>query len=239
MSQTIFVYENPAEIAAACAAMLEVKCAAAILARGACHLALSGGSTPKALFELLATPGWAARFDWPRIHLWFSDERDVPSDDPQSNFNSADVALIRKINIPAGNIHRVQTELGAANAADGYEAEIRAALPAPFAFDVILLGMGDDGHTASLFPGTLAGLPDGRLAVAHFVPKVNMQRITFTFGLINAARCVIFLVAGAAKANPLGQVLGLKPMPAVLPSALVQPAGELVWLVDKAALGQG
>lgn len=239
MSQTLFVCQSAAQIAAACAAMLEARCAAAIAERGVCHVALSGGSTPKTLFELLATPEWAARFDWPRIHLWFSDERDVPSDDPQSNFNSANVALFRKINIPAGHIHRAQTELGAANAADGYEAEIRAALPAPFAFDVILLGMGDDGHTASLFPGTLAGLPDGRLVVAHFVPKVNMQRITFTLGLINAARCVIFLVAGASKASPLAQALGMKPMPAVLPSALVQPAGELVWLVDKAAMWQG
>lgn len=236
MSQIIFARQNPAEVAEHCAAMLEQKCAAAIAERGVCHLALSGGSTPKTLFELLATPAWAGRFDWTRIHLWFSDERDVPSDDPQSNFNSADVALIRKVNIPPGHIHRVQTELGATRAADGYEADIRASLPAPFAFDVILLGMGDDGHTASLFPGTLAGLPDGRLVVAHYVPKVNMQRITFTFDLINAARCVIFLVAGASKADPLAQVLGTKPMPAVLPSALVKPTnGELIWLVDRAA----
>lgn len=219
-----------------CAALLAEKCAAAMRQRGVCHVALSGGSTPKALFELLATPAWAGAFDWSRIHIWFGDERDVPASDAQSNFHSADEALLSRVAIPPKNVRRVKTELGAAQAADGYEADIRALLPAPFAFDVILLGMGEDGHTASLFPGTLAGVPDGRLVVAHFVPKVNMQRITFTFGLINAARCVMFLVAGASKASPLAQALGMQPMPAVLPSAMVQPAGELIWLTDRAAM---
>lgn len=219
-----------------CAALLAEKCAAAMRQRGVCHVALSGGSTPKALFELLATPAWAGAFDWSRIHIWFGDERDVPASDAQSNFHSADEALLSRVSIPQKNVRRVKTELGAAQAADGYEADIRALLPAPFAFDVILLGMGEDGHTASLFPGTLAGVPDGRLVVAHFVPKVNMQRITFTFGLINAARCVMFLVAGASKASPLAQALGMQPMPAVLPSAMVQPAGELIWLTDRAAM---
>lgn len=219
-----------------CAALLAEKCAAAMRQRGVCHVALSGGSTPKALFELLSTPAWAGAFDWSRIHIWFGDERDVPASDAQSNFHSADEALLSRVAIPPKNVRRVKTELGAAQAADGYEADIRALLPAPFAFDVILLGMGEDGHTASLFPGTLAGVPDGRLVVAHFVPKVNMQRITFTFGLINAARCVMFLVAGASKASPLAQALGMQPMPAVLPSAMVQPAGELIWLTDRAAM---
>lgn len=217
----------------------------AIAQRGLFHWALSGGSTPKALFELMATPNWAKRFDWPKIHLWWSDERAVPADSPDSNYKMAHDALIAQVPIPTTNIHRVQTELGAMPAAQAYERELLHAVAASsssssaLSLDLILLGMGDDGHTASLFPGTVAIFEKKRWVIAHFVPKVNMLRITFTPVLINAARTVMFLVSGAGKSLMLRRVLYEFDQPNVLPSQIVSPAsGELLWMVDAAAAAQ-
>lgn len=242
----------------------------AIERQGVAHIALSGGSTPKALFELLATEAFARQVFWERVHVWWSDERDVPADDKDSNYKLAHDALLSKVPIPQENVHRVKTELGAASAAAAYEAEMlreiagvdAAALPphpstssgqvplalshpdhAPGAtirprFDLILLGMGDDGHTASLFPHSEALQEQDRLVVSHFVPKVNMQRITFTYPLINSADTVIFLVSGAGKAGTLRRVLIGDVQPDVLPSQGVMPHGKLLWMVDAAAAAE-
>lgn len=211
-----------------------VKCARdAIAGRGAFHWALSGGSTPKALFGLLAMPEWAGRFDWKRIHLWWSDERDVPPDSPDSNFRMADAALLSRVPIPPENVHRVTTEIGAEEAADDYETRIRMSVPGTGpVFDLVLLGMGDDGHTASLFPGTLDDIPEDRLVVARWVPKVQMKRITFTPTLINAATTVMFIVTGLAKADILARVLTGPRQPDLLPAQLIEHAE---WWVDSAA----
>ncbi len=224
---------------------------AAIARRGVFHFALSGGSTPKALFCLLASADWVARFDWTKVHLWWSDERDVPSDSPNSNAHMAYESLISKVPVPEANVHRVKTELGAEAAAANYIGEIVTWLRDDTAqlddasvesyvilhpFDLILLGMGDDGHTASLFPGTPAVHEQNRIVVAQFVPKVNMLRITFTFPLINAARTVLFLVSGAGKADMLRRVLMEFHHPDVLPAQGVAPSsGDLVWMVDAPA----
>ena len=224
---------------------------AAIARRGVFHFALSGGSTPKALFGLLASVDWAARFDWSKVHLWWSDERDVPSDSLDSNYRMAYESLISKVSVPEANIHRVKTELGAEAAAASYIGEIVQWLrddgaklddaePTSYfilhPFDLILLGMGDDGHTASLFPGTSAVSERDRIVGAHFVPKVNMLRITFTYPLINAARTVMFLVSGAGKADMLKRVLMEFHHPDVLPAQGVAPTSDdLVWMVDAAA----
>lgn len=221
----------------------------AIARRGVFHLALSGGNTPKALYAALAGEPYAHQLAWQHVHLWWSDERDVPSDHPDSNYKLAYDALIGKVPIPPGNVHRVPTELGATEAAARYEEEIKlrvgsqkweAALDCPLpTFDLILLGMGDDGHTASLFPGTPALHERRRLVVAQFVPKLNAQRITFTAPLINAADAVIVLVGGAGKAETLRRVLLGGYRPDALPAQLVAPAeGKLFWMVDAAAAAQ-
>lgn len=223
----------------------------AIARRGVFHLALSGGSTPKALYAALAGEPYAHQLAWQHVHLWWSDERDVPSDHPDSNYKLAYDAWIGKVPIPPENVHRVPTELGAAQAAAQYEAAIesrverRAGRDGPTSgfvlptFDLILLGMGDDGHTASLFPGTPALHERRRLVAAQFVPKLNAQRITFTAPLINAADVVIVLVSGAGKAETLRRVLLGDYRPDVLPAQLVAPTdGKLFWMVDAAAAAQ-
>ena len=227
----------------ATAARIQAWSRQAIAERGVFHAALSGGNTPNALFRLISSPELAGQFDWPHIHLWWSDERYLPLASPELNFNMADGALVSRIDIPSGNVHRVRVELAAGDAAADYEQAITQLVapagdpPLP-AFDLILLGLGDDGHTASLFPGTVAALPADRLVAAHFVPKVNMQRITFTPRLINAARHVMFLVSGRSKAEILQRVIHGPYQPDVLPSQLVAPvAGDLTWMLDADAAG--
>jgi len=243
----LHISPDPATLMADAAALVLECYQTALTRRGQFHFALSGGSTPRALFERLATPEWAARFDWGQVHLWWSDERDVPADSPDSNYKMAYDALISKVPVPAANVHRVQTELGSIDAAAHYVGEIVTGLkdevaviedaPGP-AFvlnpiDLILLGMGDDGHTASLFPGTTAISEKGRIVVANWVPRLNTMRITFTYPLINAARTVAFLVSGAGKAEVLRRVLFEFHHPDVLPSQGVSPtSGDLRWLVD-------
>ncbi|HEY3288485.1 MAG TPA: 6-phosphogluconolactonase [Anaerolineae bacterium] len=210
----------------------------AIEARGIYHIALSGGSTPQALFQLFASPEYINSFDWQLVHLWWSDERYVPLDHPDSNYRMANEALISKVPIPARNVHPTPTELAPADAAQRYESDIIVSLGAGASFDVILLGMGNDGHTASLFPGTIADFPPERLVASHFVPQAGMQRITFTPKLINAAHHVVFLVSGKAKTAVLDRVLHGPYQPEVLPSQLIAPSpGEVTWLIDRDAAG--
>ena len=213
----------------------------AIERRGVFHLALSGGNTPKALYQRLAAPPYLHQLAWERVHLWWGDERFVPSDHPDSNYKMAYDALIGKVPIPSRNIHRVRTELGAAEAAAEYEAEIAASVagsPLPV-FDLILLGMGEDGHTASLFPHTPALEAGERLVVSQLVPRLNAQRITFTAPLINAADTVFCLVSGSGKAETLRQVLLGDYRPRALPAQLIAPTqGKLFWMVDAAAAAQ-
>ena len=211
---------------------------------GAFHIALSGGSTPNALYRLLATPAYASQSDWSRVHFWWSDERYLPIDSPDNNYHMADQALISRITIPVENVHRMRVELPTEDAAADYESAITRDVGSngaqPPAFDVILLGLGEDGHTASIFPGTVAHTlraPD-RLVVAHFVPQVAMWRITFTPRLINAARHILFLVSGKSKAAILERVLRGPHQPDVLPAQLVAPTnGDVTWMVDSDAAG--
>ncbi|MBX7214636.1 MAG: 6-phosphogluconolactonase [Thermoflexales bacterium] len=211
-----------------------VKCARdAIAGRGTFHWALSGGGTPRALFMLLAMPEWAGRVDWKRTHVWWSDERYVPPTHSESNYRMAYETLLSKVPIPEANVHRVGTELGAEEAAAEYETQIRLQVPGVgHAFDLVLLGMGEDGHTASLFPGSLDDIPAERLVYAHWIPRVQAKRITFTPTLINAAATVMFIVTGAAKADILCRVLCGPRDPDQLPAQLVERAE---WWLDAAA----
>lgn len=213
----------------------------AVSARGVFHVALSGGSTPKGLFSLLVSDETLRdEMPWGKTHFWWSDERHVPPDDPDSNFKMANDAMLARVSVLAQNIHRVRGELEASQAALEYEQALRAVFQAdatPFPmFDLILLGMGADGHTASLFPGTLALSETSRLVVANWVGKLFTWRITFTAALINHARRVLFLVAGEDKAVPLQGVLEGPHEPLQLPAQLIQPVnGQLLWLVDAKA----
>jgi len=210
----------------------------AIGAQGRFAVALSGGSTPKALYSLLATN--YADFVWNRVFLFFGDERHVPPTDPESNYRMVNESLLTKIAIPAENVFRVRTENPDATAAAAeYEAQLRRFFelkPNEFPrFDLILLGVGPDGHTASLFPDSPALDESSRLVVANWVAKFNTHRITFTFPVLNRAAEVLFLASGADKAEMLHQVLEGKSNPP-LPSQRVQPSdGKLLWMLDEAA----
>ena len=210
----------------------------AIGAQGRFTVALSGGSTPKALYSLLAASH--AGFAWNRVFLFFGDERHVPPTDPDSNYRMVNESLLTKIAIPAENVFRVPAENpDATAAASDYEAQLRRFFelkPGEFPrFDLILLGLGPDGHTASLFPDSAALDEQSRLVVANWVAKVNTHRITFTFPVLNRAAEVMFLASGADKADMLHQVLEGKNIPP-LPSQRVQPSdGKLLWMLDEAA----
>jgi 6-phosphogluconolactonase len=213
---------------------------AAVAERGRCSLALSGGSTPRRLFSLLAVRGDAA-LPWGSVDLWWGDERTVPPDHADSNYRMARETLIDPLGLAASRVHRMAGEVPDHDAAAlAYERALVAALGTPPVLDYLLLGMGPDGHTASLFPGSPALDETARWVVANPVtsPLVHgsTTRLTLTAPAINAARHVRFLVAGADKAPALAQVLGGPRDPHRYPSQLIAPtSGDLVWLVDDAA----
>ncbi len=212
-------------------------CGEAIAGRGACSIALSGGSTPRALYRLLASDPWRKRFDWSRIELFQVDERAVPIDHPDSNFGMIERELLRSVQIPESHVHRVHTELGAQAAAEEYESQLRKSFVTGIPqFDVLLLGMGEDGHTASLFPGTEALHETSRLVLGYMVEKLNAPRITLTFPVINHARKVLFLVSGENKAQILREVLQGDSPELRYPAAMVDPEdGLLYWHLDSEA----
>jgi 6-phosphogluconolactonase len=204
-------------------------------------VALSGGSTPRAMFSLLAQAPFADTVPWDSIYFFWGDERCVPPDHPDSNYRMARETLLAEAPVTADQVHRVPTERGDPTmVAELYEADIRREmniLPGQLPrFDLILLGMGPDGHCASLFPHTEALQVRDRLVTANFVPKLNTNRITFTVPVINNAAAVVFLVAGADKADALAAVLEGAYDPETYPSQLIAPEhGALHWLVDRAA----
>jgi 6-phosphogluconolactonase len=212
----------------------------AATSRGRFSIALSGGSTPGALYRLLAEEPYQGQVPWAEVHLFWGDERCVPPDDPGSNYRLAKETLISRMPIPAGNVHRLRGELEPEEAARAYAREVRDFFCGPRPrFDLVLLGLGEDGHTASLFPGSPALQERERLAVAaeaHYQDR-PAQRVTLTLPAINAARQVLFLVAGSAKAGIVQAVL--EGPGAHLPAQMVQPtAGRLTWLLDAAAASQ-
>jgi 6-phosphogluconolactonase len=205
------------------------------------NVALSGGSTPRAFHSALVGPPYREQIAWEGIQYYWGDERFVPPDDPQSNYRMAFETLLSQVTVTSDQVHRVPTERGdPAIVADLYEADIRRdmnVLPGEFPrFDVILLGMGPDGHCASLFPHTDALDVRDRLVTANHVPQLQTDRITLTVPVINNAAHVVFLVAGADKADALAAVLEGARDPATYPSQLIAPEdGTLHWLVDRAA----
>jgi 6-phosphogluconolactonase len=214
----------------------------AVEACGHVRIAISGGSTPKAVFELLADPAlpWRWHMPWERLDLYWVDERSVPPDDPESNYRMTREALLDRVPLRPEQIHRIEGELEPKEAAARYELELRSSFGLNSAgtpcFDLVALGMGGDGHTASLFPHTEAIRQMSRLVVATHVPQKDAWRITLTWPVINHARSVFFLVAGADKASILKEVLIGPRDPERLPSQLIWPSsGILTLILDKAA----
>jgi 6-phosphogluconolactonase len=234
---------TPQELFAAGAEEIVHAANEAVIARGRFTIALSGGSTPKNLFNLLATNARSV-LPWDRMFFFFGDERHVPPTDPDSNYRMADESLLSKVPVPPGNVFRIAAENpDAAAAAEAYEKTLQkffALQPGQFpVFDLILLGMGPDGHTASLFPNT-AGLQEkSRLVIANWVEKFKTSRITLTLPVLNAARCVTFLVSGTDKAPALRAVLESEAPGEQYPSKLIRPTdGKLIWLIDRAAASE-
>jgi 6-phosphogluconolactonase len=209
----------------------------AINQRQSCSIALSGGSTPQPLYAALAL----ADLPWDRIHIFWGDERYVPASHPDSNYGMTRRVWLDLVPIPAANVHPIPTDLAQPQlVADAYDRQISThfglepgSIPV---FDIVLLGMGDDGHTASLFPHTAALSVVDRLVTVG--DKDGQPRLTFTFGLINQARSIIFLVSGVSKQTALAAVFSPTGDVATYPSRGVQPQGELLWLLDTSA-GEG
>jgi 6-phosphogluconolactonase len=229
------VFENAETLAHDVAEWL---CGRAQASERAFAVCLSGGSTPRRLYECLAAPGIAARFPWDRTHWFWGDERFVPHDHRDSNYRMAREALLSRVSIPDANIHAVPTEgLSPEEAAIAYETTLKhfygadaLALDRPL-FDVTLLGIGDDGHTASLFPGQPALQETRRWAVAVIGAKAE-ARITLTYPVLNSSREVAFLVTGEAKRDVVARA---QAGDRTLPAAMVRPVGRLHWLMDRAA----
>ncbi len=234
------VFDTPQAVARAAAVKLLELGREAIEQRGVFRVALAGGSTPKLMYGELAQQPEA--LDWSRVEVFFGDERTVPPDHPDSNYRLAFEHLLQHVPIPPDRVHRIPAERTDPHAAAAeYGTTLRrlfgAGHPWP-QFDLILLGMGPDGHTASLFPDTSALTESTRWVAATWVPRLQTWRITLTFPAINAARQVLFAVTGADKADRLAQVFGLSPGGNDLPAARIRTnGGGVTWLIDRDASG--
>jgi len=237
------IFPDADALAKAAAADLLRLAQQSVVERGIFTVALAGGSTPRKLYGLLAADPRFQAFPWTETHLFFGDERHVPPGHIDSNYLMVSTTLLASGRVPAGNVHRIRAELPDANmAAVDYDVELHGFFPEGMRlngfprFDVILLGMGPDGHTASLFPGSKGLEEKERWVVANWVEKFKSARITFTFPVLDAARTVLLLVAGADKADMIREVLMTKRDTATYPVQRVQPVdGDKIWLLDRAA----
>lgn len=234
------VYDTPERLAGAAAEVFVKYAADAVAARGVARIAISGGSTPKRMFSLLAQEPFLTQVDWSKLHLYWVDERCVAPDHADSNYRMTHETLLSKVPLPEENIFRMEGELNPQEAASRYEAALRnsfrlegAETPA---FDLLLLGMGEDGHTASIFPRTDAIDAMGTLVTANHVPQKDSWRITLTWPVINTARHVVFLIEGRAKGEVLHSVLLGDYDPDLYPAQLIRPdSGKLGLLLDAEA----
>lgn len=234
------IFRNLEDLSHAAASLFTDFADKAVKDHGRFSAALSGGSTPKKLYSLLAEPKSATRIPWHDVHLFWGDERCVPPDHPDSNYGMVREVLQRNITIPPGNVHRIRGEIPPEEAAAEYEAVLREffrigreKLPR---FDLALLGLGEDGHTASLFPGSPVLDESERLAVASYVAKLDAHRVSLTLPVLNHAAAVAFLVVGERKRSIVSRVARHPDENSVLPAQRVQPlGGKLLWLLDEAA----
>ena len=235
----IRIFDDPESLSRGAAEFFIDTARDAVAARGRFSVALSGGSTPRRTYETLARPSFRDRVDWARAHIFWGDERCVDPEDSRSNARLAREALLRHLPVPAGQVHPMDCLPDPREAARRYEALLQNFFAGGEPrFDLILLGLGEDGHTASLFPGAPVLAEAARWVAEVYVPEQDLHRLTLTAPFINQAATVAFLVAGAAKAAVVREVIAGPRDPRRLPAQLIQPEpGELHWLLDKAAAG--
>ncbi len=232
-----------ADVDALCATVAKriIECAnTAVDKNGSFHLALAGGSTPKGVFERLATPEFNTQIDWHKTHIWFGDERCVPADHSDSNYRMANQALLSLVPIPENNVHRIQGEQEPVQAAQLYEQEMSQHLPSSDrgvpVFDLMLQGLGPDGHTASLFPGTPALTVDDQAVTTVYVEKLDSWRVSATFPVLNTAHNLLFLVAGVGKAEVIRDIFQKNSSNRQLyPVEMLKSTGCVEWFLDEAA----
>jgi 6-phosphogluconolactonase len=209
----------------------------AISERGVCSIALSGGETPRPVYRIMGSSPIKERIDWSRVHLFFTDERLVPPTDPQSNFGMINREFISHINISSRNIHRIAGEKKPELAAADYERELCEYFSNQnIRFDIVLLGLGEDGHTASIFPGTKVVQEEEALVAAVYIQSLSIWRVTLTYRSINSAREILFLVSGKKKRFIVQHILKTPAMREEYPAMLIQPVdGNILWMLDKDA----
>jgi 6-phosphogluconolactonase len=235
MNPEVQIFDDLTSLSKVAAEIFVENARQAIEARGRFLVVLSGGNTPMSLYRLLVHQP----VDWTHVHIFWGDERCVPVDDPGNSCGQARDALLRHVPIPQANVHRVRSELGPVSAAKEYELELQRFADPPLdwpRFDLVLLGMGDDGHTASLFPGSPVDVTEPVVAVTAHYQDRPANRVSLTPPVFNSARHIIFLVSGQSKSETLASVLKGGYHPLQLPAQRIQPTdGEVTWLVDAAA----
>lgn len=235
MSAKVEVLADKPALCRRAAELFAERLEAAVAERGRFAVGLSGGATPLDLFDLLARPPYRGRLPWSKAHFFWVDERCVPPDDLRSSFGAAKASLLEPLGVPVDRVHRIRGELPPEEAARLYEGELRAFFGADPRFDLMLLGLGADGHTASLFPGSPELDASGWTAATGVSPtEPRVPRVTLTLNAIDRSRCAIFLASGASKARAVADALAGKG-----PAGRVRPEeGELLWLVDAEAAGR-
>lgn len=231
------IYPDGEALARGAAELFIAQAQQGIRAAGRFSAALSGGSTPKRAYELLGQPPYRDQVPWDRVHLFWGDERCVPPTDPRSNYRMTKLALLDHVPLPPAQVHRIAGEKPPAEAAAAYEAVLRAFFhDGPPRFDLVFLGLGENAHTASLFPGNPVLEETTRWAAEVFVAEVDMWRVTLTAPTLNAGAVLAFLVAGASKAAVVQEVRSGPYDPQRKPAQLIKPSqGQLLWLLDRAA----
>jgi len=239
MEPKIHVYKDLQELSVAAADLFVDKAAHAIATYGRFLIALSGGSTPKPLYKLLTQSPFRDRIDWDKLHFFWGDERCVSRDNPGNNYFQAKQSLFDYIPVPEDNIHRIISELDPIDAAKDYVRVLKDFAESLYdwpRFDLVLLGMGDDGHTASLFPGSPVDVTSPTVAVTANYQDRPAKRVSLTPLVFNTARCVVFLAVGKEKAETLAKILNGEYHPQLLPAQRIRPTdGEIIWLIDEAA----
>jgi len=235
------IYATADELCTAAADFWVANYAAAMIEHGSFHVALSGGTTPKRLYQKLATPEYLAKINWKNVHIYFGDERFVPLDNKDSNFNMANTAFLSTIDCPDSNIHPVAVDsTSAIEAAEQYEIELRNHLPVNNdnqpQFDLVLLGLGPDGHTASLFPGTDAVKEQEKLCTGVYVEKLDSWRISITFPVINQAKKILLLSEGHSKIEIIKTLTDKNTPENSYPVQRVRQSSGFFWFADKAAV---
>lgn len=237
MASTLHQYADAEAVAQAAAKFIADRIAAVLKQQDRFTLALSGGSTPKRLHQILAASPYKEQIDWNKLHIFWGDERYVPFEDERNNAKMAFDTLLDHVPVPKEQIHIMRSDIDPRESAKAYENILHGYFDGKLhSFDLILLGMGDDGHTLSLFPGTEVIYETEKWCIAFFLKQQDMFRITLTKTIANNASCILFLTTGSAKAPALKQVLQGEPNPTVYPSQVINAVqGETIWMVDQSA----